>query len=237
MSIQKPQHSTPDLHIFPDGVFASSRDIARYFGKQHMHVLEAIDNLQKTQPVSQSKVRLADESSQSKFGLADESNRAKDNQEIEGFFTRNFKEATYQDGQGKPRRMVYMTQSGFVILAMGFHGFTALLWKIRYERAFREMEAEIRRQNAKDGIIKRAERHLELFPVFENTLSTTRRSMTANAAALQLQLKGVMIPAPTSQDLVRLVKKGKLEGFKVANRWHIYEDSLCNWLTNRTHAA
>jgi Rha family phage regulatory protein len=43
----------------------------------------------------------------------------------------NFKEAAYEDAQGKPRRMYWMTRDGFAFLVFGFTGKGAALWKER----------------------------------------------------------------------------------------------------------
>ncbi len=55
----------------------------------------------------------------------------------------NFELAEYIDGQGKPRPEYRLGHDGFALLAMGFTGREALLWKVKFLRAFRAMEAEL----------------------------------------------------------------------------------------------
>jgi Rha family phage regulatory protein len=59
----------------------------------------------------------------------------------------NFKPASYNDAQGKPRPVFKLTRDGFSLLVMGFSGTKAMYWKERYIQAFNMMEAEILRRN------------------------------------------------------------------------------------------
>lgn len=102
--------------IVKDGeVFATSRDVAAFFGKEHRHVLRDIDNLIKEQP------ELAE------GGLP------------------NFGHTPYvEESNGQTYRMYTMTRTGFTLLAMGFTGPKALKWKLRYIEAFDAMERALR---------------------------------------------------------------------------------------------
>ena len=104
-------------------VFANSRDVAAFFGKEHRHVLEAIDNLLKS--------------------LAAENSAASD---------RAFSLVPFTDESqpGRSFRSFAMTRDGFSLLAMGFTGAKALKWKLRYIEAFNAMEAELRTRPAID---------------------------------------------------------------------------------------
>lgn len=97
-------------------VFASSRDVAAFFGKQHAHVMRDIDNLLKNEP----SLRL------SKFGETST-------------------QVPMPNGGTRTDRTFDMTRDGFTLLAMGFTGAKALKWKLRYIEAFNAMEAELRR--------------------------------------------------------------------------------------------
>lgn len=102
-------------------VFASSRDVAAYFGKQHGHVLRDIDALVKAEP-SLLRRQFGDEGGVSNFG-----------------------ETQYVDPQnGQTYRHYVMTRDGFTLLAMGFTGEKALKFKIAYIAQFNAMEAELR---------------------------------------------------------------------------------------------
>lgn len=102
-------------------VFASSRDVAAYFGKEHRNVLRDIDALIKTEP------DLARRQFDAEGGML------------------SFEQAQYVDPQnGQTYRHYVMTRDGFTLLAMGFTGATALKFKIAYIAQFNAMEAELR---------------------------------------------------------------------------------------------
>lgn len=63
----------------------------------------------------------------------------------------NFEAANYMDSQGKSRVHYLLTRDAFSLVAMGFTGREATLWKIRYIEAFNKMELAIRSQHALDG--------------------------------------------------------------------------------------
>lgn len=73
--------------------------------------------------------------------------RAIRNLEAPADFSRcNFAPAEYTDAQGKKRPMYYITRDGFFMLAMGFTGKRAALFKVAFIEAFNRMEREIQRQ-------------------------------------------------------------------------------------------
>lgn len=108
--------------LVKDGeVFASSRDVAAFFGKRHDHVIRDIDNL------------LSSEPSLAEGGVP------------------NFGETPYvEPTNGQRYRMYTMDRTGFTLLAMGFTGEKALRWKLRYIQAFDEMEKRLREAPAFD---------------------------------------------------------------------------------------
>lgn len=55
----------------------------------------------------------------------------------------NFAPVDYTDGKGEKRPMYYLTRDAFSLLAMGFTGKKALVWKVKYIEAFNLMEAEL----------------------------------------------------------------------------------------------
>jgi phage regulator Rha-like protein len=108
---------------------ASSLDVAAHFGKNHRHVLRAIQkHLEDMREVF----------NQPNFGLVDESKigLARDGS---GFFFLG----SYLDAKGEQRPMYNLTRDGFSLLAMGFTGKAALIWKMRYIEAFNAMEAHL----------------------------------------------------------------------------------------------
>lgn len=61
----------------------------------------------------------------------------------ESFNERNFALVEYTDPKGEKRPAYDLTRDGFVIVAMGFTGKKAIMWKIAYIQAFNAMEAEL----------------------------------------------------------------------------------------------
>ena len=62
------------------------------------------------------------------------------------FNGRNFAPVEYTDAKGEQRPMYYITRDGFFMLAMGFTGKRAALFKVAFIRAFNALESEIQRQ-------------------------------------------------------------------------------------------
>ena len=64
----------------------------------------------------------------------------------EDFIARNFARYSYTAANGKANPMYYITRDGFFMLAMGFTGKRAALFKVAFIRAFNALESEIQRQ-------------------------------------------------------------------------------------------
>ena len=65
----------------------------------------------------------------------------------------NFLLTTYISSQNKDLPCYEMTRDGFTLLAMGYTGKDALLWKVKYIEAFNAMERELLSGNAKFGSV------------------------------------------------------------------------------------
>lgn len=75
--------------------------------------------------------------------------RAIRNMETPGDFNeRNFAAVDYVDAKGERRPMYQITRDGFAMLAMGFTGKEAAIWKIKFLDAFNAMERALRQQDA-----------------------------------------------------------------------------------------
>lgn len=99
-------------------VTASSRVVAKHFGKEHRNVVRTIDSLIE--------------------GLL----------KIEHPPEKYFEEVLVYDKQNHQRYREYnITRDGFSLLVMGFTGEKALRWKLRYIEAFNEMEQYIQAIN------------------------------------------------------------------------------------------
>lgn len=72
--------------------------------------------------------------------------RAYDNLPKDDFNRLNFELADFVDKNGDPRRMIRMTWKGFSMLAMGFTGKEAYVWKQQFLDAFEAMGQEIDRR-------------------------------------------------------------------------------------------
>lgn len=100
-------------------VVTTSLEVAKYFNKEHYHVLRAIRQVAE--------------------GLANFGEAPKAYFELGSY-------VHPQNGQTQP--MYYMDRDGFTLLAMGFTGRVALEFKIAYIEAFNKMEAALREGEA-----------------------------------------------------------------------------------------
>lgn len=103
--------------------------VAEYFGKNHLHVMEAIR----------------------KMLVTIENSIETESQEVKTYFELSSYETPLNNGTGavKKNPMYIMNEEGFTLLAMGFTGEKARLFKIRYIKAFKAMRNVI--QNQMDG--------------------------------------------------------------------------------------
>ncbi|MDD5028497.1 MAG: Rha family transcriptional regulator [Rhodoferax sp.] len=99
-------------------IFTTSRKVAVHFGKNHQHVLRSIK-------------ALLLEISLSNFGQPNTIRRL------------NFEPSTYTDSRGKTYPEYHLSHDGFSLLAMGFTGREALVWKLKFLDAFNAMESEL----------------------------------------------------------------------------------------------
>ncbi len=105
------------------GVFADTKNLARvnslfvakFFEKQHFHVLRDIAKITDT-----------------KSGLSEE------------FIKNNFTTDTYKDSTGRKLPCCQMTRDGFTMLVMGYSGAKAMHFKELYIKRFNEMERFIK---------------------------------------------------------------------------------------------
>lgn len=110
----------PVVFVKAGAVFTTSRDVAEVFGKDHRHVLEAIDNLLKS---------LMAEKSAMWFSAISE---------------------PHPTVPGRMVRYFEMTRDGFTLLAMGFTGEKATRFKVMYIERFNAMEEQLKRADPND---------------------------------------------------------------------------------------
>ncbi|GEM_PF-5159501 len=205
---------SPKLKVIEGHVYASSLDIAKTFSKHHFHVIEAIENT-----LNASKKRGVEPT---------------DLEIIKEFSLVNFDESNYTDRKGETRKIYNMTRDGFAIVAMGFTGAKAQVWKIRYINEFNRMERELQTRNLKNQ--HDAQFRFD-FPECADTFDKTRQSMTVTYALGRLTECGLMIPPVSRQQIINLIKRQTLDGFNDGRTWHIYADSFNRFLELRARRA
>ena len=72
------------------------------------------------------------------------------------FTEHNFVPSEYEDSSGRMLPSYYMTRDGFTLLVMGFTGYKAQEWKIKYIKAFNAMEAKLKEGAAREAALPEA---------------------------------------------------------------------------------
>lgn len=179
-------------------IVTDSRQIAENFGKQHKHVIEAIENIK------------AENSALTSF----------------------FYEGTYKAGTGKSYKMYLMNRDGFTLLAMGFTGKQALEWKLKYIKAFNDMEAELKaKQEPKSQIdilvesakaLQRQERELARLKLTQEEQAESLRIVSSRVDTLNC----VCTEGTKRQKLVAMVQKYAISNGLAFNRgWHDFRQA------------
>ena len=116
---------------------ASSREVAKRFGKNHRDVLRAIDDLlEGVRKIAQTPKNLAAENSAA---------------------TQMFFKSEYTHPQNHQKYPMYlMNRDGFSLLAMGFTGKEAVQWKLKYIEAFNQMEKQLAEQHKSQQAVQDA---------------------------------------------------------------------------------
>lgn len=164
-----PTSGNPPVVFVRDGAaFAGSRDVATFFEKRHEHVLDAIDNLLKT--------NITENSVMGKMLVEHVDPRPKEN-------------------PGRPLRSFDLTRDGFALLAMGFTGPKALAFKLRYIEQFNAMEAALRAAPAALSTIPAPKSITDLRKLSLAILAISKAAGPVAARALLRQC-GVDAPEP-----------------------------------------
>lgn len=152
----------------------------------------------------------------------------------EDFNLRNFASTSHTDKSNREQRSYNLTRDGFAFVAMSFTGREAALWQEAYITAFNEMEAELQRRNLKAGRIEQ----MNLFPGLLAEIDETRPTISVSNVITLIAYEGLMIPVVTRDQIVSMIKRGRLDGFNDGRRWQVYQDSFESFLKNRRgHAA
>ncbi|MDR2050639.1 MAG: Rha family transcriptional regulator [Deltaproteobacteria bacterium] len=103
------------------------------------------------------------------------------------FNERNFAPVEYSDAKGENRPCYLLTRDAFSILAMGFTGKAAILWKLRYIEAFNALE-KAALENLSAQVIAARREALTL----ERDAEKTRQTALAEGASICLALSPLM---------------------------------------------
>lgn len=154
--------STPDtIHntvILRNGEpVTTSLEIAQRFGKRHDHVLRDILKI-----------------SRPKVGERDS--------DLSQFLEAHISESSYQDIRGKSYPVYYLTKDGFTLLAMGYTGEQAMLFKIAYINEFNRMKAEL--EAIKDAALQTVQD--KLFERFKHWPTARQALQATDTSAAQI---------------------------------------------------
>lgn len=117
--------------------FTTSLKVARYFGKNHQHILRDINQLLAEIAL------VVEQEGLSKFGQSSPT--------FDATSRRNFAPTSYQNEQGKEQPMYRLNRNGFMLLAMGYRGQRALRCKLQFLEAFDAMEARLHAQESHEA--------------------------------------------------------------------------------------
>lgn len=120
LSLQEDVKDTDLVVLTNDQVLTTSLKVAEYFGKQHSHVIRAIEKATENLAA---------------IGLS------KNGPSENGFII-----SSYKNSQNKDQPMYYLNRDAFTFVVMGFTGEKAAAWKWRYIQAFNRMEKELHKQ-------------------------------------------------------------------------------------------
>lgn len=143
-----------------------------------------------------------------------------------------FYETDYTAGTGKHYKMYLMNRDGFTLLAMGFTGKQALEWKLKYIKAFNEMEAELKaKQEPKSQIdilvesakaLQRQERELARLKLTQEEQAESLRIVSSRVDTLNC----VCTEGTKRQKLVAMVQKYAISNGLAFNRgWHDFRQA------------
>lgn len=134
--------------------------------------------------------------------------------------------------RGQKFPMYYMNRDGFTLLAMGFTGKQALEWKLKYIKAFNDMEAELKaKQEPKSQIdilvesakaLQRQERELARLKLTQEEQAESLRIVSSRVDTLNC----VCTEGTKRQKLVAMVQKYAISNGLAFNRgWHDFRQA------------
>ncbi len=126
------------VELHENKLVTTTLKLAEIFGKEHYNVLRDLETMVGTMKIGRNALSIEGIST-SEIELTAETSASK----ADTFFKEHFKEIIYLDTRNRTQTAYEMTKSGFALLAMGFTGPEALMFKLDYINAFDAMEAKI----------------------------------------------------------------------------------------------
>lgn len=162
----------------------SSRQVAESFGKEHRHVLDAVRD-------TIANIGCAENSADPQM----------------------FYQTTYIHPQNKQTYTEYlMNRDGFSLLVMGFTGTEAMQWKLKYIKAFNEMEKKLKELAAPQTLDDTLNADV-LFLIASKWKadSDKRKELEVRVAELEAQIKTQQVQPVISESTKVAIKEAKVE--------------------------
>ena len=185
-----------------DVLVTDSRTVAEYFGKKHKNVIRDVENI-----IDDLKAIDVEETAPLCDGLKNEPVK-------EMFFV-----DTYIDAKGESRKMYWLTEDGFTLLAMGFTGVKALKVKLAFIAEFNRMRNALRDRHALipnvadavDNVARTSKSLQELFDVQKGVAIAKAIDLVERNAHVDLEpVKALIPPAEHNVGLLNPTQLGKL---------------------------
>ncbi len=134
--------------------------------------------------------------------------------------------------RGQKFPMYLMNRDGFTLLAMGFTGKQALEWKLKYIKAFNEMEAELKAKQEPKTQIDILVESAKALQKQEREMARLKLTQEEQAESLRIvnsrmdTLNGVCTEGTKRQKLVAMVQKYAISNGLAFNRgWHDFRQA------------
>lgn len=102
-----------------------------------------------------------------------------------GTFTDMFFETVEPDSYNRDRKVYLMNRDGFTLLAMGFNGKKAMEFKLKYIKAFNEMEEELKPSNSMELALESALKHEKDINSIKKDVSLLKGTMRVSSLEQQ----------------------------------------------------
>ncbi len=131
------------VELHENKLVTTTLKLAEIFGKEHFHVLRDLESLVSTASGNRDTSDIGAISTQENALSVVTATETGIAPKADTFFNNHFWPISYTDSMNRTQTAYEMTKSGFALLAMGFTGPKAVMFKIDYINAFDAMEAKI----------------------------------------------------------------------------------------------